>query len=428
MWHHLRRVSQLVAAVVLLSPLAGLSAYLGTYSASYLLGLFHLADPFTALQTGVLPLALAALPVVLLNLLLGRVFCGWFCPLGFLLEGVDWVRRRFKLLDRFVPAWARYPLVGSILALSLLAGQPLFEWIGPQANLYRLVLFGFAWEAIIIPAVALADLLVARRLWCRTLCPAGVTYGLLARSGPLRVALNPDSCDRCGACMNACPQGRPVLQNAVARRGELVADPSACIACGECIDVCPSRSLSFQFQVKADPGRRKALITLGAATLAAVLGGVARPASAKPRGALRPPGALPEAEFLARCVRCGTCAQSCPRRAIRLENGLPYVEPRSEACDMCRICPDVCPTGALTLGPEEPIRMGTAEIDKTQCLAYMGGLCRACFVACPLQGTAIRLDQVTGVWKPIVNSNVCTGCGLCEKTCPQEPSAITVRY
>jgi ferredoxin-type protein NapH len=429
MWHRLRRVVQVLAAALLLAPLAGLTFFLGTYTASLLLGRLHLADPFAALQTGVLPLAVAELPVVLLNVLLGRVFCGWVCPLGFLLEGVEALRRRLPLKDRHLPAWLRWGLAGGLLAGSLLGGQPLFERFGPQANFARLLLFGLAWEALILPAVVLADLLVARRLWCRTLCPAGLTYGLLARLGAVRVKLDADHCNRCGKCLNACPQGRIVLQEAVAGRSvRPTADPSACVACGECIDVCPTRALAFGFDPAPDPQRRRALVTLGAVAAVMAVGSKARTALAeRPRPVLRPPGAQPEALFQMLCVRCGKCAQVCPRKAVRLDGGAPFIEPRREGCDLCGKCVAVCPSGALALAPGELIHMGIAEVDQSTCLAWNGVLCRACFVACPLQGKALKLDESGPVWRPVVEPAACAGCGLCEHVCPADPAAITVR-
>lgn len=427
MWTWVRRGVQVVAALALLSPLAGLTFFLGTYSASLLFGRLHLADPFAALQVGLLPLAVAAAPVVLLNLLLGRVFCGWLCPLGFLLEGVDWLRRRLGLRERRLPGWARWPLAAAVLLGSLALGQPLAEWLGPQANLARLGLFGLAWEALIIPAVALADLLVARRFWCRTLCPAGLTYGLLARAGAMRVALSDEQCHRCGACLTACPQGRFTLQDAVGRRSaRLVADPEACIACGACLDACPEGALAFRFDPSPDPGRRAALVTLGVAGAVAALGQPARAlAAGRPRTALRPPGARTEGLFRALCVRCGKCAEVCPRDAIRLSGGMPVIDPATNPCDLCGKCVPVCPTGALTLAPGEPVHMGIAEIDKEYCIAWNGGICRACYAACPLQGKALALDQRSAIWKPEVDKDQCAGCGLCVSVCP--PAAIAVR-
>ena len=70
---------------------------------------------------------------------------------------------------------------------------------------------------------------------------------------------------------------------------------------------------------------------------------------------LRPPGGLPESEFIARCINCGQCGEVCPNRTIKyfgLENGwdsidTPYIIPREKACVLCMKCGDVCPTGAI---------------------------------------------------------------------------------
>ena len=51
-------------------------------------------------------------------------------------------------------------------------------------------------------------------------------------------------------------------------------------------------------------------------TLGALMAG--RPASANPAQALRPPGALGEADFLGACIRCGLCVRDCPYDTLQL--------------------------------------------------------------------------------------------------------------
>jgi MauM/NapG family ferredoxin protein len=149
---------------------------------------------------------------------------------------------------------------------------------------------------------------------------------------------------------------------------------------------------------------------------------------------LRPPGALPEREFLATCIRCGKCAQVCPYGSIRIAGlqdgfllmGTPVIRPRRAPCYLCMKCPAVCPSGALkrTLKDKEAVRMGIAEIGKKKCLAWEGTLCRSCYDDCPLYNEALTMDAEL---RPVVNGKKCVGCGVCENVCPVEDGAIVVK-
>lgn len=162
-----------------------------------------------------------------------------------------------------------------------------------------------------------------------------------------------------------------------------------------------------------------------------------RPAQAPPPPAvLRPPGALPEAEFLDACQRCGRCAEVCPRQAILPMPGgpgagAPFILARQAPCVVCvgLECTHACPSGALKPLPvNDPrqIRMGTAELAPAKCRAYAGEDCQVCIDSCPIPG-AIDLKIQRGLAVPVVEAEVCVGCGLCEHYCPTEPAAIRVR-
>lgn len=137
---------------------------------------------------------------------------------------------------------------------------------------------------------------------------------------------------------------------------------------------------------------------------------------------LRPPGAVPEEVFPAKCIRCGRCVEVCPYRSIKMLDirsgihaGTPLIEVTIIPCYLCMKCVDVCPTGSLQRIKQTETRMGLAVIDKFNCAAWVGMvMCRTCYDKCPFPEKAIRLDQL----RPVVDQDACTGCGLCTYTCP----------
>ncbi|MBI2263877.1 MAG: 4Fe-4S dicluster domain-containing protein [Armatimonadetes bacterium] len=148
-------------------------------------------------------------------------------------------------------------------------------------------------------------------------------------------------------------------------------------------------------------------------------------------GRLRPPGALEETAFLAVCTRCGKCVDACSYRAIKLvdaENGFafrtPIISPRETPCYLCLECIPACPDGALLPLPKEKVRMGTAQLDRDACLAWQGHYCQTCVNRCPLSGSALVLEDLRN---PVVNSEQCVGCGVCEYVCLTYPPAIRVK-
>jgi ferredoxin-type protein NapG len=167
--------------------------------------------------------------------------------------------------------------------------------------------------------------------------------------------------------------------------------------------------------------------------------------------ALRPPGAVPEEDFVKACIKCGLCIEACPYDTLvpapageAVVVGTPFFKAREIPCYMCPDIPCVppCPSGALDLTlvsseDDKPdinkARMGLAVINKETCVAFWGIQCDACYRACPLLDEAITLEKKrnerTGKHAfllPEVSADVCTGCGLCEHACITEIPAIKV--
>ena len=164
---------------------------------------------------------------------------------------------------------------------------------------------------------------------------------------------------------------------------------------------------------------------------------------------IRPPGSLPEKEFLTKCIRCGECMKVCPTNAIHpttLQAGLagiwsPVIFARVGYCEYnCTLCGQVCPTGAiqeLSLEEKQAVHIGTAYVVQSRCLPFAYQTeCIVCEEHCPTPTKAIWLEEVTVrdregnekvVRQPYVDPELCIGCGICETKCPiNDPAAIIV--
>lgn len=154
---------------------------------------------------------------------------------------------------------------------------------------------------------------------------------------------------------------------------------------------------------------------------------------------IRPPGALAEAPFLARCIRCGECMKACPTNSIQpafLESGLqgmwsPLLKMRLGYCEYhCNLCSEVCPTGAigkLPIEKKQKLKIGLSMVDKNRCLPYAYGReCQVCYDQCPLPTKAIAMvtasvtrgDKTISLKQPQIDPKLCIGCGICENKCP----------
>lgn len=395
-----------------------------------------------------------SLSIVLITVLLGRVFCGWLCPLGTLNTIVGslrksrggerrrgWHRVKYLLL-LFLLASSLFTvqLTGILDPLSLLIRSfslsiaPSVEY-GVRAlfdSLYRTDIkgivqvseaaFGIVREGLLsfrqplfnqgafIGLLFLFILglnLVEKRFWCRYLCPLGALFGVLSRFSLLKRSVS-EGCTECGACASVC-QGSASPE----RKGEW--RDAECSYCANCDDICPRNAVSFGFAGRKhtaalDLGRRRVFVALLAGAAAVPLlrsTPLARTESRTPE-LIRPPGSLEEREFLKRCVKCGECMKVCTTNGLQpalLEAGWegiwsPVLVPRIGYCEYrCTLCGQVCPTGAIRrLDRKEKAKtsIGTAMFDKGRCLPYAHATpCIVCEEVCPTPRKAIWFEEVT---------------------------------
>ena len=443
--HRFRRIFQILFLLLFLVLLTLTVWPLGTL----FLGGFLLSDPLLAINSlanGVIKWELLlAIPVLLSPLVIGRAFCGYVCPLGFMVELFGPRRERhpgprarkvlrqaplftlvvsvmlvlmgsaaflvFDPLSIFTRSATTlvYPAVDRGLRLAgdvLYQAPPLRGGVDAATNyLTGRVIFpsGLAYKLQIVILIMFVGILavsyVERRLWCRHLCPLGALLGLVGRAAIFGRVVDTNVCSACEACTAACPMD-------AVRDGGRSTDMSRCQLGLECADACSKGAIRWGFKPRTqyvyDPGRRALLKGAGLAFVGSFflftgLGRIQRNAFL-----VRPPGARNEQDFLATCARCAQCMKVCPTNVIQpavFTAGIegfftPEMDFRRAYCDWnCNECGKICPTQAiqkLSLEKKRATVIGQAYIDRGTCIPWsQGRQCLVCQELCPTPSKAI---------------------------------------
>ncbi|MGD8813957.1 MAG: 4Fe-4S binding protein [Anaerolineales bacterium] len=192
------------------------------------------------------PLIVAGIVTVVLSLSLGRVWCGWVCPVNTVLDQVHFkgaFRRGARISDRW--RIVKYAALVFTAAAIILTASPAGDARAASAS------WPVGWViAVLIGLGAIIALeAVADHFFCRYLCPLGGAVALLAKIAPMRRIVR-SHCNDCSVCVDACPLG------AVDPRRDFTNDPGECSVCFDCLVVCTSSSNGFSFS-RARPSQTK---------------------------------------------------------------------------------------------------------------------------------------------------------------------------
>ncbi|MBT6153207.1 MAG: 4Fe-4S binding protein [Planctomycetaceae bacterium] len=448
---------------------------------------FLVIDPLVSLSTAIASrswvwsLACGGI-ILLVCVLIPRGFCGYICPLGSLIDLFDWsIGSRVKRFRVGPDGWwvhiKYYLLAGTLIAAA--GGVLLTGFVAAIPVITRGLLFilgplqtgaGTGWHQMPpltfgqIFSIALFLLVLCLgflrpRFWCKYVCPSGAVFSLgnLFRGSERKVE---SSCINCNKCVEVCPFD--------AIKPDFTTRVTDCTLCQTCAGVCPTHAIKFvdrwdlvELKVENDPPTnetalgRRGFLAAGVGTTAALTGGVGSAWLTSVWGAnlddpnaprpVRPPGSVPEQEFLQMCIRCGECFKVCPSDVLQPQGfgpqgleGLwtPQVTPDWAGCaSSCNACGQVCPTGAIRALPMEEkkvARMGLAKVNESTCLPFAGReACQLCVDECNSAGyNAIEFTRVgtevdeqgvpiegTGYAAPVVLKDLCVGCGLCQTRC-----------
>ena len=232
--------------------------------------------------------------VLLIGAVVGRAFCGWICPIGFIQDIITTLKGKLDFVSprthksstrlKYLLLFGTLLISGTLAlalalgggsdyktALGVLASGP-FIAISPDGTLFGTIptLVGMAsqnlasfltkpptiqeaWNELLTtpPLLALRILILVGffgaawrvpRFWCRYVCPTGALMAVFQKYSFTGLKRDPVKCTKCPHCEIKCPMQINILD----LPWEKFNDPE-CIMCMECIDACPHGSLSPKF-------------------------------------------------------------------------------------------------------------------------------------------------------------------------------------
>lgn len=307
--------------------------------------------------------------------------------------------------------------------------------------------------AFITMAVVTAMAWNGGRDYCNIICPVGTILGYMSKYALLRPMIDASVCNGCRKCERNCKakciNGR-----------EHKIDHTRCVACMDCIDNCSTGAIRYTWRRSgnlksarpAEPdkdkgvSRRSFLVTggilAGALAVKAVEDGDGALAVVKTKKAplratpIVPPGAKGLQHLSSHCTACQLCVRACPDGVLRPSTQLDsFMQPRLEFTDAycrpeCTACSQVCPAGAilpLDTAMKSSVKIGRAVVDLDLCISAKGQFCGNCSRQCPSGAiTMVPRDPAKPERQlmPVVNDNLCIGCGACEYNCPVGTAGI----
>lgn len=164
----------------------------------------------------------------------GRLFCGWLCPMG---TWMEYVISRFSRKGQ-VPIWMKHKAFRAgflaIFAIFIFWSFTVLPrpWNG-FVIMFAMLVFGTSF-----------GLLFAPKTWCAYACPWGT---LMNMAGTRRFLSHTVSdCKKCYVCTASCFKPDMLHQSLEKLLGDgMLAGMSDCISCQKCVDRCPKKALKI---------------------------------------------------------------------------------------------------------------------------------------------------------------------------------------
>ena len=183
--------------------------------------------------TGKMQLWLAIFLVGLfLSTMIGRVYCGYICPINTVTEVIDKNADKKKRKRIKTPNWMKSPFVRyGVLGLFLLT--MVFVIITGKKLPVLPVLFA---------AGVILTIFFEPSFWHRYLCPYGTLLSIFSTKKKKGYFIENENCIKCGICVRACPSDAIIWDD---KKNFPEINRKECLVCGKCEEVCPKDTIKF---------------------------------------------------------------------------------------------------------------------------------------------------------------------------------------
>jgi len=233
------QIFRIVTQIIFIFILPGL--FIQTFSQIKNLYVMILNDKFNFMQA--YPSFIELITIMLITIVIGRFFCGWFCAFGAFNDFLYIISKNiFKVkfkVDRKLDAvlkYLKYVILLVIVVLCWTMGSTIFQSASPwdafaQITTFPQVIYSITFGFIILMLIAVGAMFI-ERFFCRYLCPLGAVFGVVSRVNLFKINKPKADCGKCRLCTNNCSMGLSLYKADAVRGGE-------CINCLKCVETCP---------------------------------------------------------------------------------------------------------------------------------------------------------------------------------------------
>jgi len=123
------------------------------------------------------------------------------------------------------------------------------------------------------------------------------------------------------------------------------------------------------------------------------------------------------------CKECQKpCVEACETDIIAVKDDIPFLDISKNGCTFCKKCAIIWVHNNMNVldgNLEEKINIGIS-IKTLNCLSWNQTMCFTCKDACKY-----RAINFFGMFRPTIDENLCTGCGMCISVCPSNAIEIS---